>query len=153
MNLRIGQLLRNLIKIRKDPEGKGLLYLGLFPALGKWLFKLPLLLLYVSFGALVVPVILCSLTLLSCLALSPIWLAFFINNNINNPLWKNTMCCIVIILYPLLSLAMTLFFIAYVLSFLLFRNGTHQDIYQPIEIGILRYVVRFLFFMHHLTNL
>jgi len=63
------------------------------------------------------------------------------------------MCCIVIILYPLLSLAMTLFFIAYVLSFLLFRNGTHQDIYQPIEIGILRYVVRFLFFMHHLTNL
>jgi len=109
--------------------------------------------LYIVLGALLLPLFMCLLALVASTLLSPIWLAFIIRNNIKNRFASNILCCTIVVCYPLLSLAMTLLLVAYSFSYLIFRNNSRQDIYQPLELGILRYSVSFLVWMRWLTHL
>lgn len=118
-----------------------------------WIIKLPFLMVYILLAGLIVPLILCAIACLLSLMLSPIWLLFMMQTTLlRSPKLMILTTSLIICCYPILSCVLTLMLVAFCCSYFLFRNGLKQDIYQPVEIAVLRYTVRFLTGMHWLTH-
>lgn len=114
---------------------------------GKWiviLIKIPVLILMLFLGGLAVPLIIGLLFVILSLLISPIYvIGSIMVRNINSSIKK---CAVtsVIILYPIISIIMTLFLIAFVVSYFLFGSRKKQDIYKTIEVIMLNYVFSYL---------
>jgi hypothetical protein len=106
--------------------------------------KLPTILFIIFFGGLLLPVAACLVTLLAALLVSPSWLLFIGTSQTRSPIARSLITATVILMYPLLSVAMTLILLAFIVSYFLFRHDIAQDIYRQIDLCVLHHTVGML---------